>query len=310
MPTFKEFYFDSTTGKNTLYAVSCVPDCAPRGVVQIAHGIADHIDRYRDFMQFLAENGFAAVGNDHLGHGKSIRGIEEQGFFAEENGWDYAVADMDKLHDMMSAEFPGIPYVMFGHSMGSFLTRTYVIKHPNKYDAVILSGTGHQVKPMVESGYALSCAAAKLYGTHKFGTTLNNIAFGAYNNGFDEVRTEFDWVCGNPDAVDKYIADPFCGFVPRIGLFKDMMGGIKFITDMDNIKKMNKTKPVMFFSGDRDPVGENGKGVLRAYKAFCDAGLTDVFMRLYPGGRHEMLNERNNADVYKDVLDWLNEKLS
>ena len=132
MPEIREFYFESSTGKNTLRALMYKPDRPPKAVVQIAHGIAEHIDRYRDFMQFLAENGYVAVGNDHLGHGKSIRGIDEQGIFAEKNGWDYVVADMEKLHDMTCAEFPGSPYVMFGHSMGSFLTRTYLIKHPDK----------------------------------------------------------------------------------------------------------------------------------------------------------------------------------
>lgn len=309
MPVFNEFYFESNTGKNTLYALRCTPDGEARGVVQIAHGIADHIDRYRDFMLFLAENGFVVTGNDHLGHGKSIQGIDEQGFFADENGWDYVVADMDKLHDMTSADFPGLPYVMFGHSMGSFLTRTYVIKHPDKYDAVILSGTGHQTKAMVDAGYAMSSAAVKLYGPRKLGVMLNDIAFGAYNKGYDNVRTEFDWVCSDPESVDKYIADPFCGFVARVSVYRDMMGGIKFITDPRNIEKMDKSKPVYLFSGACDPVGENGAGVTRAYNAFCKAGLRDVFMRLYPGGRHEMLNETNKQDVYNDVLNWLNEKI-
>ena len=149
MPSFKEFYFTSSTGCNRIRVKQCSPDGEPKAIVQIAHGIAEHVDRYTEFMEYLASKGYLAVANDHLGHGKSIRPGELKGFFADENGWDYVVADMVKLHDRTAAEHPGLPYVMFGHSMGSFLTRTYIIKHPDKYDAVILSGTGHQTKPLV-----------------------------------------------------------------------------------------------------------------------------------------------------------------
>ena len=309
MPAFEDFYFESSTGCNTIRALKCVPDGKAKAVVQIAHGIAEHIDRYRDFMAFLAENGYAAVGDDHLGHGKTIRDHSEQGFFAEKDGWDHVVADMDKLHDMMKEQYPDIPYVFFGHSMGSFLTRTYLIKHPDKYDAAVISGTGHQPRLMVLGGYAAACLFVKLQGARTVGTTLNDIAFGSYNKGYENPRTIYDWLSRDPAVVDAYAADPLCGFIATNGLFRDMMGGIKFITDQQNIEMMNKEKPIYFMSGDADPVGENGKGVTRAYDAFCRAGLHDVTLRLYPGGRHEMLNELNKDVVYKDILNWLNEKL-
>ncbi|MBQ9687226.1 MAG: lysophospholipase [Oscillospiraceae bacterium] len=309
MSTFQDFSFESSTGKNTIHALKCLPEGKPKAIVQIAHGIAEHIDRYRDFMAFLADNGYLAVGNDHLGHGKSITAPSEQGIFAEDNGWDYVVRDMDRLHDIMRAQYPDTPYVFFGHSMGSFLTRTYLIKHPDKYDAAIISGTGHQTPAMVNGGYAMAQLYTKLFGPHKIGTTLNNVAFGSYTKGFENPRTAYDWLSRDPAVVDKYIADPLCGFVATVSLFRDMMGGIKFLTDQSNIDTMNKDKPIYFMSGEADPVGENGKGVDRAYKAFCKAGLRDVMIRLYPGGRHEMLNEINKADVYKDILAWLNEKI-
>lgn len=308
MPSFQDFYFQSSTGRTSIHALKCVPDGKPRAVVQIAHGIAEHIDRYRPFMEFLANNGFVIAGNDHLGHGKSIRVPEEQGFFAEKDGWWSVVDDMDKLHDIMSKEYPGLPYVLFGHSMGSFLTRTYLIKHPDKYDGVILSGTGHQSPALVLGGNAASSVMAKLNGAMGDGAKLDSLAFGTYLNKIENPRTKFDWLSRDSEQVDKYIADPLCGFVGKIGLYRDMMQGIKFITDKKNIVQMNKEKPVYFMSGDGDPVGDYGKGVERAYKAFCDAGLHDVFMRLYPGGRHEMLNETNKEQVYQDILNWLNEK--
>ena len=309
MPSFQEFTFTSSTGMNRIRARKYLPDGEPKAIVQIAHGIAEHIDRYREFMEFLAQNGYLVVANDHLGHGKSINGPEDLGFFAARDGWNYVLRDMEKLHDRTAKEHPGLPYVMFGHSMGSFLTRTYLIRYPGKYDAAILSGTGHQAKAMVLGGYAMASAAVKLYGPRKIGEKLNGIAFGAYNKGFENPRTAFDWLTRVDAEVDKYIADPLCGFVATVSLFRDMMGGIKFITDQKNINTMSRTQPVYFMSGDCDPVGDNGKGVERAYKAFCDAGLHDVMIRLYPGGRHEMLNEVNKYDVYQDILAWLTEKV-
>ena len=309
MPSFQEFTFTSSTGMNRIRAKKYLPDGEAKAIVQIAHGIAEHIDRYAEFMEFLAGNGYIVVANDHLGHGKSINGPEDLGFFAARDGWNYVLRDMEKLHDRTVKEHPGLPYVMFGHSMGSFLTRTYLIRYPGKYDAAILSGTGHQAKPMVLGGYALASAAVKLYGPRKVGDKLNSIAFGAYNKGFENPRTAFDWLSRDEAQVDKYIADPLCGFVATVSLFRDMMGGIKFITDQKNINTMSRTQPVYFMSGDCDPVGDNGKGVERAYKAFCYAGLHDVMIRLYPGGRHEMLNEVNKYDVYQDILSWLKEKV-
>ena len=309
MPSFQEFTFTSSTGMNRIRAKKYLPDGEAKAIVQIAHGIAEHIDRYAEFMEFLAGNGYIVVANDHLGHGKSINGPEDLGFFAARDGWNYVLRDMEKLHDRTVKEHPGLPYVMFGHSMGSFLTRTYLIRYPGKYDAAILSGTGHQAKPMVLGGYALASAAVKLYGPRKVGDKLNSIAFGAYNKGFENPRTAFDWLSRDEAQVDKYIADPLCGFVVTVSLFRDMMGGILFITDQKNIRAMSRTQPVYFMSGDCDPVGDNGKGVERAYKAFCDAGLHDVMIRLYPGGRHEMLNEVNKYDVYQDILSWLKEKV-
>ena len=180
MPSFQDFYFQSSTGRTSIHALKCVPDSKPRAVVQIAHGIAEHIDRYRPFMEFLADNGFVAAGNDHLGHGKSIRVPEEQGFFAEKDGWWRVVDDMDKLHGIMSKEYPELPYVLFGHSMGSFLTRTYLIKHPDRYDAVILSGTGHQSPALVLGGNAAASVMAKLNGAIGDGAKLDSLAFGTY----------------------------------------------------------------------------------------------------------------------------------
>ncbi len=309
MPTFTDFTFRSSTARNTIHARKCAPDSAPRAIVQIVHGIAEHINRYDDFMNFLAENGILAVGDDHLGHGQSVTEADDLGFFNDKDGWDYAVMDEERLHDIMVEEYPNIPYLFFGHSMGSFITRTLIIKHPEMYDAAIISGTGHQSKALVYGGGIMANAFVTLKGARSDGKALNDVAFGTYLSHIENPRTPFDWLSRDVAAVDKYIADPMCGFICKASLYRDMMGGVKFVTSQKNINKMNKEKPIYFMSGAEDPVGDYGVGVEKAYKAFCDAGLLDVKMRLYPGGRHEMLNETNHAEVYKDILDWINEKI-
>lgn len=309
MPSFQDIFFPSSTGKNTIHARKCLPDGKPRAVIQIVHGIAEHINRYDDFMLFLANNGFAVAGDDHLGHGQSVTSPEELGFFDDENGWDKVVADVGTLREMMHGEFPDVPYIFFGHSMGSFLTRTFIIQNPDKYDAAIISGTGHQAKALVFAGLAMGNAVVKLHGARADGKMLNDIAFGTYNRKIDFPMTDFDWLSRDYENVKKYIADPMCGFVCKASLYRDMLSGVKFVTDQSNIDKMSKEQPIYFMSGDSDPVGDYGKGVDRAYKAFCKAGLHEVMIRLYPSGRHEMLNEINKDQVYQDILNWLNEKL-
>lgn len=309
MPSFTDFTFRSSTARNTIHARKCIPDSAPRAIVQIVHGIAEHINRYDDFMSFLAENGILAVGDDHLGHGQSVTEADDLGFFNDKDGWDYVVMDEERLHDLMVEEYPSIPYIFFGHSMGSFITRTLIIKHPEMYDAAIISGTGHQGKALVYGGGIMANALVALKGARSDGKALNDVAFGTYLSHIENPRTPFDWLSRDEAAVDKYIADPMCGFICKASLYRDMMGGVKFVTSQKNINKMKKTKPIYFMSGKEDPVGDYGVGVEKAYKAFCHAGLRDVQMRLYPGGRHEMLNETNRTEVYKDILDWINEKI-
>ena len=244
MPEFRDFYYPSTTGRNEIRARICISDEVPKAVVQIAHGIAEHIECYDDFMSFLAQNGFVAVGNDHLGHGKSAKRLDEIGFFSEKDGWDHVIRDMDRLREQMRREYPDLPYVFFGHSMGSFLTRNYLIYYPNKYDAAILSGTGQQSPALVAAGCASADLLTALTSPRGNGKMLNDMAFGSYCKKIENPRTEFDWLSRDPVAVDKYIADPLCGFVCKVSLYGDMTHGIKFITNQDNINRMNREKPI------------------------------------------------------------------
>ena len=309
MPTFKDFYFNSSTGKNKIHARMCVPDAEPRAIVQIIHGIAEYIDRYDEFMSFLADNGIIAVGTDHLGHGKSIESEEQTGFFAYENGWDYAVRDEEVLRLAMHENYPELPIIVFGHSMGSFMARTLLIRYPDAFNAAIISGTGNQGSALVNGGLFMGNLVTGLKGAHHYSKFLNNLAFGSYNKIYENPKTEYDWLSRDEANVQKYIDDPLCGFIPTCSLFRDMMTGVKFITNKKNLTAMNKDMPVYFMSGDMDPVGECGKGVQKAYNNFLEAGMKDVSIKLYPGGRHEMLNEINKDEVYSDILTWLGSKI-
>lgn len=309
MPTFKDFYFNSSTGKNKIHARMCVPDAEPRAIVQIIHGIAEYIDRYDEFMSFLADNGIIAVGTDHLGHGKSIESEEQTGFFAYDNGWDYVVRDEEVLRLAMHENYPELPIIVFGHSMGSFMARTLLIRYPDAFNAAIISGTGNQGAALVNGGLFMGNLVTGLKGAHHYSKFLNNLAFGSYNKIYDNPKTEYDWLSRDEANVQKYIDDPLCGFIPSCSLFRDMMTGVKFITNKKNLTAMNKNMPVYFMSGDMDPVGECGNGVQKAYNNFLEAGMKDVSIKLYPGGRHEMLNEINKDEVYTDILAWLDSKI-
>lgn len=309
MPTFKDFYFDSSTGKNRLHARMCVPDSAPRAALQIMHGIAEYIDRYDDFMLFLANNGIVVVGDDHLGHGKSIERPEDKGFFSEYDGWKFAVDDEEILRLALKQNFPGIPLIGFGHSMGSFLVRTHLIRYPGGFDAAIISGTGNQGKALVAGGLMMGNLVTNVKGPHHYSNFLNNLAFGSYNKIYENPKTTHDWLTRDEAVVAKYLADDLCGFVPSCSLFRDMMVGVKFITDVSKLDAMDKDVPVYFMSGSMDPVGECGKGVTIAFNNFKNAGVKDVSMKLYEGGRHEMLNEINKDEVYADIMAWINSKI-
>lgn len=309
MPSLNEFSFASSNGRNEVYVREWIPDGDAHGVVQIAHGIAEHIARYDDFANYLAGNGFVCVGNDHIGHGKTASSESELGYFGESGGWQLACADMRRLTELEKEKYPELPYVLFGHSMGSFLTRTYIINWRTGLDAVVISGTGQQSPAVVRAGKLLAEYEVKKHGAAYRSEFLDKMAFGSYNDGIAHPDTAYDWLSRDEEQVDKYVADRFCGFMATAGLFRDMMGGIEFIGSRRNLARMKKDLPVYFFSGEADPVGEMGRGVVRAYRKFIAAGMTDVTLKLYPAGRHEMLNELNRGQVYSDVLAWIDDKL-
>ena len=226
-------------------------------------------------------------------------------YLGEKDGWWNVVDDMECLRSRVAKVFPDRPYFLFGHSMGSFLSRTHLIRYPGRLDGCILCGTGHQSPALIAGGKLIADREIRRLGKKAFSARADDLAFGAYNKAFAPTRTRFDWVSASEENVDAYIADPLCGGDTTLGLFRDMLDGLSYITRQSNMDKMDADLPVFFIAGDQDPVGDMGKGVRKAHDCFKKAGIRDLSIKLYHGLRHEILNEASRQYVYRDVLDWL-----
>ena len=298
-----DFYFPSC-GAGMIHGCRWEPKGQIVGVVQIVHGVAEYAARYDTFASFLTEQGFLVVASDHMGHGGSIGSDGTQGYF--EGGWFKVVADVYRLLSYTRMEFPDVPYILLGHSMGSFLVRTLLARYPKcDISAAILSGTAWMHRGIINSGIAAATLVCKHQDPKKPSKLLNDMMFGGYNRKVEHKRTAFDWLTRDQKIVDAYVADPLCGFTVTAGLAKDMLMGLKYIQEPEHLDKMRKDLPILFVAGSDDPVGGYGEGVKQAAQAFVQSGMENVSMRLYPLCRHEVLNELNREEVYANILQWL-----
>jgi alpha-beta hydrolase superfamily lysophospholipase len=277
-----------------------------KGIVQLAHGMAETAARYERFAGMLTRNGYIVYANDHRGHGKTAGTIENLGYLADIDGFDWLIKDLHQLTGIIKKENPGLPLFLFGHSMGSFAAQRYVMLYGNELDGVILSGSNGKQGIILKIGAFVAKNEIKKYGRRAQSTKLNQMSFGSYNNAFRPNRTEFDWLSRDNAEVDKYIADPFCGTVSTAGFFYDFLTGLMKIENKHNLRLVPQDLPIYIFSGDKDPVGKSGKGVINLYNRYTDNGIKDVTYKLYKDGRHEMLNETNRDEVMQDVVHWLN----
>ena len=297
-----ETFFIDSCGGGQLHCAVWKPNAQPKAVVQLIHGIAEHIARYDDFARFLTAHGYVVAADDHMGHGGSI-GDGIKGYFR--GGWMSAVEDEKRLHDELQKQYPELPYYFLGHSMGSFLLRTYLYTYPDAADKAIISGTGWEDPMKVRLGLLVCRMEEKRVGETNVSPLVTKLMFGGYNRAFEPVSSPNAWICSDEAVVAAYDADPYCGFDATVGLARDLLTGVRMNEQTENLEKMNKQLPVLFVSGCKDPVGNMAKGVLRCIDAFKRSGMKDITIKLYPDGRHEMLNERNKAEVYQDILDWL-----
>ena len=298
-----DHWFDSC-GKGKIHYCRWTPEGEILGIVQIVHGIAEFVERYDDFAVYLNSQGYLVVAEDHMGHGQSIEGGSTQGFF--HGGWFAAVNDTLKLMKDTMAQYPGIPYVLFGHSMGSFMARTILARYPDcGISAAVICGTGWLPKAPLPLLINTVEGICRKMGEENVSEKLQQMVFGGYNKRIEEPRTPCDWLTRDEEIVDAYVAHPLCGFTPACGLLRDMMKGIYYIQQTKNLKNMTKHLPVLFIAGGEDPVGPYGKGVQKAVAAFRRAGMINVACKIYPDCRHEILNELNKQEVYEDVAEWM-----
>ena len=311
MVNISETSFLSGDGVHQIYCRQWTPAEGPvRAAVQLVHGVAEHIGRYDGFASFLAEHGFAVAGDDHLGHGRTAADETELGWFSDDgNGWRHLAEDEKKLRDILREQYPAVPLILFGHSMGSFIARTCLGWYPGDWDMCVLSGTGHQPDVVCRFGRALAGREIKKRGSKYRSAMLQSLAFGGYLKKIDAPVSPNAWICRDETVVRAYDADPYCAFTATAGLMRDMMEGLGIIGQNSHMAKMDKAVPMLFAAGEMDPVGNYGKGVKHVADAFQRAGMRDVTVKLYPDMRHEILNEIGKETVWQDLLDWMEQKL-
>lgn len=298
------FYLQTNCGM--IHCTQWLPEGDPVGVVQIIHGINEYVGRYDELARFLTGHGYLVVGEDHPGHGYSVGKDDQFGYLT--GGWMGTVKIVHQLCRKTMAEHPGIPYIMLGHSMGSFLLRTYLYTYHDPISAALISGTSWMPAATYPAALLLCREEKARIGERSFSPLLFNLAFGSYNKPFEPAASPYEWICARQEVVDTYADNPFCTWKPSIQLFTEMMKGMQMNQKKVNLAKMRKDLPLFFFAGQLDPVGNMGNGVLQAVLAFKEAGMRDVLVELYPNMRHECHNEEDRYKVFEDILAWIREK--
>lgn len=278
----------------------------PKAVIIISHGMTEHIGRYRHVGANFNKEGYIAYGDDHRGHGKTGEKQGQLGFIAEKDGFQLLIDDLSLLVSHIKDEHPGLPIFIFAHSMGSFIARNYIQQHSDEIHGVILSGSGNFPKKSSKAGLEI----ASLQDPRKKSEFMNQLVFGNYNNRIIEKLTSFDWLSRDEKVVAEYISDPLSGYVPTAGFFVDLLTGILMMQDENNMGMIRNDLPMLFISGDSDPVGNYGKGVFQAAESYVQAGLEDVLVALYPDARHELHNEINKGEVFEFINRWIKNKLT
>jgi alpha-beta hydrolase superfamily lysophospholipase len=299
----KQWMRPASSGREEIFSQRWVPE-KPKAILQIAHGMAEYSDRYDEFACYLADRGYLVCANDHAGHGRHAK---VKGFFAEQDGWEYLLKDMNALMDEVAADYEGLPCFLLGHSMGSFLARSYITRFGG-LRGVILSGT-MGCRSGMGLGRSLATIQKKCKGPQSLGKLISAIAFGANNKRIKNPVNLFAWLCTVDEVCVAYRNDPYCGFNFTAGAFYDLFSGMIEITSADWAGKVPKDLPIYVFSGEEDPVGAYGKGPTQVFEQLKSTGHEDVSLKLYSGGRHEMLNESNKEEAYADTFRWLEDHM-
>ena len=304
--------FLSSNKKTNIHAIICQPKNGQfTRIIQIIHGMCEYIERYLPFIEYLATKGFIVVGHDHLGHGQSIKSPDDLGYFGEPNPSDLLIQDIHSLRKIILKKYPNLPYFMCGHSMGSYLLRQYICTYSKGLAGIIILGTGYMspCESLLALGFinVLSCFKGI---KHKSNLTKKiSFELGPYSK-YDHQKKDLNnsWISRDPEIVKKYYEDKNCQFDFTLNGYYGLVQSIRYSCDPSNVAKIKKDIPILFVSGDCDPVGNNGEGVRKSYEIMKLIGSVDVSMKLFMGCRHEVLNELNKDEVYEYILNWINEK--
>lgn len=301
-------FFQSTNGSNKICYYRYTPETEIRGVFQLVHGMAEHGERYEGFAEYLCERGFAVYIHEHVGHGGSAANKQGLGLFMDAKQAAVMVEDARKMSEIAKSENEGKKLILFGHSMGSFVVRLYAAKYSNEIDGLVICGSGAKNK-LAPIARVLIKTMKLFKGKDYKSKLIDKLSFGKFNDRYDNAKTAFDWLSRDERVVNEYIASDYCGF-----LFS--LDGMLMLLDVnvnsnrpETFKAVRPSLPILIVSGDMDPVGEYGEGVRQVYKSYLDAGIQNCAMKLYPGARHEILNETNKQEVYADIFEFADKLL-
>lgn len=302
------FYMEAKDGKKLfLYCFDNVAE--PKAVVQIFHGMAEHAGRYKDFAAYLNSKGFIVYGDDHRGHGKTAKSIDQVGYIGED-GFNKIVEDKYMIKNWIKSKHPNLPIIVFSHSFGSFIGQEFILQHGNEIDGIILSGSAARTRSEILAGRIVSSFERKVLGESRKSKLSDYFSFLSCNKKIKNPVTKSDWLTRDNNEVKKFREDPFCGTVFTIGFYYYLFKGFSRLYDKDRLAQIPKDLPIMIMSGTADPIGRYGKLVNNLHLNYLNAGVKNLSIKLYPEARHELINEINKHEVYEDILEWLTELLN
>ncbi|MBQ8199156.1 MAG: lysophospholipase [Lachnospiraceae bacterium] len=302
----EEFTFDSRDGVSKIYACSWIPEEQPLCIFQIIHGMNDHVNRYEEFASFLAQRGILVVGADMLGHGRTVPEGGIYGYFCENDPATVVVRDAHRLKKIMEEKYPTTPYILFGHSMGSFIVRNYIARYGTGIKGAILEGTGTPTKTELKFGKLLVQIFTKLRGSDREVELLHDISRNSYMNGIKDAKGKNDWLTTDEEQIKRYEKDPFCaGFQFTVNGYRTLFDLAYRMQEQEILNKIPKKLPILIVSGTEDPVGSKGLAPKQLYDTYLNLDFTKVTLKLYNGARHEVLFEKVKETAYEDLYSWI-----
>lgn len=294
--------------RSRLYVNQWLPDAPPKALIMVSHGMAEHGGRYVRLAEALCGAGYGVFALDQRGHGRTAD-EGTLGLFAEQDGWNKVVGDLASLNQHIGQQLPGVPIILVGHSMGSYITQAYLLHHSASLHGAVLSGSNFQPVALYRAARLITRAERLRQGLRGRSALIECLSFGSFNQAFKPNRTAFDWLSRDPDEVDRYLHDPLCGFRCTNQLWFDLLGGLQQISKASNLAQIDPGLPILVIGGECDPVSE-GKRLKSLAHALREAGCQNLQLNIYPQARHEVFNETNRDEVTADVLTWLDQALT